>query len=264
MSRVLLADDSAHAQRMGEFILREEGFEIVSVTDGATALVRLADVDPDLVLADISLPGHNGYELCRFIKNLPRHRHVKVVLTAGAQEPIDDEEAGRAGADGRLHKPFEASAVVELARRLVEEARQARLAASGQDSHHEATHADAAPEPEPEGEGAGAAAACREAGSEAASLVLAGPAAARDAEPSGAVSEPIVNQEERLDTRGDAAAFPRPDPEAVRAAVTLALESSLPVLIDEITQRVTVALEDAAAQPQRAGKAVESEDATGI
>ncbi len=64
-------DDSAHAQRMGEFILREEGFEIVSVTDGATAMVRLADVDPDLVLADVDLPGHNGYDLCRFIKTTP-------------------------------------------------------------------------------------------------------------------------------------------------------------------------------------------------
>ena len=42
MSRILLADDSPHAQRMGELILREEGFEVVSVTDGETALVRLA------------------------------------------------------------------------------------------------------------------------------------------------------------------------------------------------------------------------------
>ena len=47
MSRILLADDSPHAQRMGERILREEGFEVVSLTDGDTALLRLADVDPD-------------------------------------------------------------------------------------------------------------------------------------------------------------------------------------------------------------------------
>jgi len=58
MSRILLADDSPHAQRMGERILREEGFEVVTVTDGETALIRLPDVDPDLIMADVFLPQH--------------------------------------------------------------------------------------------------------------------------------------------------------------------------------------------------------------
>jgi len=65
MSIILLADDSPHAQRMGERILREEGFAVVSLTDGETALLRMADVDPDLVIADVFLPGRNGFELCR-------------------------------------------------------------------------------------------------------------------------------------------------------------------------------------------------------
>ena len=49
MSRILLADDSPHAQRMGERILADEGYEVVTVSDGDSALVRLEDVDPDLV-----------------------------------------------------------------------------------------------------------------------------------------------------------------------------------------------------------------------
>jgi DNA-binding response OmpR family regulator len=65
MNRILLADDSPHAQRMGERILREEGFEVVTVTDGDTALIRLKDVDPDLILADAFLPGKSGYDICR-------------------------------------------------------------------------------------------------------------------------------------------------------------------------------------------------------
>ena len=73
MSRILLADDSPHAQRMGERILREEGYEVVTVTDGQTALMRLADVDPDLVFADVSLPTKTGYEICREIKSRQRH-----------------------------------------------------------------------------------------------------------------------------------------------------------------------------------------------
>ena len=74
MSMILLADDSPHAQRMGERILREEGFSVVSVTDGQTALVRMADVDPDLVIADVFLPGRDGFEICRAIKAYPSPR----------------------------------------------------------------------------------------------------------------------------------------------------------------------------------------------
>ena len=57
MSTILLADDSPHAQRMGERILREEGFDVASVADESTALARLADADPDLVIVDVFLPG---------------------------------------------------------------------------------------------------------------------------------------------------------------------------------------------------------------
>src|SRR5205807_578068 len=81
MSTILLADDSPHAQRMGERILREEGFAVVSLTDGDTAMLRLDDVDPDLIIADVFLPGRNGFELCRHVK--ATRRHVRVILTAG-------------------------------------------------------------------------------------------------------------------------------------------------------------------------------------
>jgi CheY-like chemotaxis protein len=126
LSRILLADDSPHAQRMGERILREEGFEVVSLTDGDAAMLRLADVDPDLILADVFLPGKSGFELCRHVKGDPLLRHVRVVLTAGLLEPFDEEEAVRAGCDAILKKPFEASKVMETIHPLVKEAQLAR------------------------------------------------------------------------------------------------------------------------------------------
>src|SRR6266545_5616573 len=122
MSRILLADDSPHAQRMGERILSGEGFEVVTISDGDSALIRLEDVDPDIVLADIAMPHRSGYEICQYIKLSPRHRHVRVVLTAGADEPIDEAEARRTHSDGLLRKPFEASALLETIRPLAEAA----------------------------------------------------------------------------------------------------------------------------------------------
>ena len=124
MTRILLADDSPHAQRMGERILREEGFEVVTVTDGQTALMRLADVDPDVVFADVSLPRKSGYDICREIKHRPRHNHVRVILTAGLLETFDEKEATVVQCDGILKKPFEASLVIEMLKPLIESAQK--------------------------------------------------------------------------------------------------------------------------------------------
>ena len=95
MARVLLADDSPHAQRMGERILREGGHEVTAAMDGERALMRLSEVDPDVVVVDAFLPYRDGYELCDFIKSHPQFRHVRVVLTAGLLEPLDEQRADR-------------------------------------------------------------------------------------------------------------------------------------------------------------------------
>jgi CheY-like chemotaxis protein len=132
MTRILLADESPHAQRMGEQILREEGFEVVTVADGDTALTLLGDFDPDVVLADIGLPKRSGYDLCRAVKNNPHARHTRVVLTAGLLKQVDEEEARRVLSDGLLRKPFEASDVISLVKPLAASASKARSSSSGQ------------------------------------------------------------------------------------------------------------------------------------
>jgi len=219
MSRILLADDSPHAQRMGERILREEGFEVVSLTDGNAAMLRLADVDPDLILADVFLPGKSGFELCRYVKSEPRFKHVRVVLTAGLLEPFDEDEARRAGCDAILKKPFEASKVVSTIDPLVKEAQLARGLFAEQ-----MASAPPAPPLEPP------------------KAVIPEPVkpaeAVRPAEP-----EPPKPIESLPKPAGQPPPpIPEIDPERVRAAVTLALDAALPALIQEISERVLIAL----------------------
>lgn len=180
MSRILLADDSPHAQRMGERILVEEGFEVVTVSDGDSALVRLEDVDPDLVVADIVMPRRTGYDVCRYVKISPRHRHARVILTAGIQDAVDEAEIKRA--DAFIRKPFEASILVGVAKPLLE-------------------------------------AAARERPDKAAR-----PASA------GSKSAPKLPLVALI------------DPEQVRAAVTVALDASMEKLVDEVTEKVLLAL----------------------
>jgi PleD family two-component response regulator len=109
---------------MGERILREEGYQVVSLTDGETAVLRMADVDPDLVIADVFLPGRSGFELCRYVKS--HYRHARVILTAGLLEKFEEADALHAGCDAILRKPFEASVVMQTIRPLVKEAQLAR------------------------------------------------------------------------------------------------------------------------------------------
>ena len=126
MSRILLVDDSPHAQRMGERILSDEGFEVVTVTTAESALIRLDDVDPDVVVADTVMPGRNGFDICYYLKISPRHKHVRVILTAGVLDPLDECQVERVEADGTLRKPFEASALLGAVKPLAVEAATAR------------------------------------------------------------------------------------------------------------------------------------------
>ncbi len=121
MMRILLADHSSHAQRMGEQILSEQ----VSPKKyrGAMkdfALLRLEDVNPDLVLADVVMPHRSGYDICQYVKISPRHRHTRVLLTAGVRDQVDEAEMRRVHADGVVQKPFEASVLLAMVQPLVE------------------------------------------------------------------------------------------------------------------------------------------------
>jgi CheY-like chemotaxis protein len=122
MSRILLVDDSPHAQRMGERILSDEGYEVVTVSNADSALIRLDDVDPDVVVADTVMPGRTGYEICQYVKMNPRLRHVRVILTAGVLENFDEEQSKRVESDGTLKKPFEATALLAMVKPLAEAA----------------------------------------------------------------------------------------------------------------------------------------------
>jgi CheY-like chemotaxis protein len=122
MSRILLVDDSPHAQRMGERILSEEGYEVVAVSNADSALIRLEDADPDVVIADVVMPGRTGYEICQYLKMNPRHRGARVILTVGSLEPFDEEQFVRVEADGFLRKPFEATALLAAVKPLAEAA----------------------------------------------------------------------------------------------------------------------------------------------
>ncbi|HEX7315828.1 MAG TPA: response regulator [Pyrinomonadaceae bacterium] len=106
--KLLLADDSPTIQKVISLTFGDEDFEVVAVGDGGQALRALADEPPpDVVLADVVMPGPDGYELCERIKRDARLCRVPVILLVGTFEPFNEAEARRVGADIVLTKPFQ-------------------------------------------------------------------------------------------------------------------------------------------------------------
>ncbi|HEY2645598.1 MAG TPA: response regulator, partial [Candidatus Acidoferrales bacterium] len=106
MAKILVADDNSNVQKTMALALSDLGIEVIAVNNGDAAVKKLADVMPDLVLADIFMPVRNGYEVCEYVKKDSRFSHMPVVLLVGAFDPLDEREAQRVGADGILKKPF--------------------------------------------------------------------------------------------------------------------------------------------------------------
>ena len=112
--KLLLADDSITIQKVVDLTFADEGVNVLCVSNGREAIEALAEVSPDVVLADVFMPEMNGYEVCEYIKQNDKFKHIPVMLLVGSFEPFDEEEARRVGANDTLTKPFQSI------RRLIE------------------------------------------------------------------------------------------------------------------------------------------------
>lgn len=117
--KILLADDSVTAQNMGKKILSDAGFEVVAVSNGSAALKKIPDLKPDLVILDIYMPGYTGLEVCQKIKEARQTSSLPVLLTVGKLEPFKARDASRVRADGFIVKPFEATELLSMIKRIV-------------------------------------------------------------------------------------------------------------------------------------------------
>jgi len=106
---VLLADDSVTAQNMGRRILVDAGYEVITVNNGSSALKKITEEKPDLIVLDVYMPGYGGLEVCQRIREAPETARIPVLLTVGKLEPFKADEARRVRADAFIIKPFEAS-----------------------------------------------------------------------------------------------------------------------------------------------------------
>jgi CheY-like chemotaxis protein len=103
-ARILAADDNQANLDLMSTVLSVWGYDVTTACDGVEALEKLDVSLPDLVLLDIEMPGVDGCEVCRHIKDHSAMRHIPVILVSGRADIADC--AWKAGADGFLSKPY--------------------------------------------------------------------------------------------------------------------------------------------------------------
>src|ERR1700744_4955053 len=118
-ARVLVVDDILSNVKLLEAKLTAEYFEVVSAFNGLECLAKIDAAAPDIVLLDVMMPGMDGFEGCRRIKNNPRTAHIPVVMVTALDQPSDRVAGLDAGADDFLTKPVDDAALFARVRSLV-------------------------------------------------------------------------------------------------------------------------------------------------
>lgn len=103
---ILVVDDDPHSLDIVRTYLEAHGYVVATALDGKEALERLEEVRPAIVLLDVMMPGMDGWEVARLIKNHPDFSSVRVVMLTARSDFTDKHEGLRAGADDYLVKPI--------------------------------------------------------------------------------------------------------------------------------------------------------------
>lgn len=106
MDRVLIVDDNIQNLALLEAHLSSQGYKVIKARNGVEALEKVRSESIDLVILDIMMPGMDGYEVCRKIKEDEETRIIPVVMVTALQEVKDRIEGIEAGADDFISKPY--------------------------------------------------------------------------------------------------------------------------------------------------------------
>jgi CheY-like chemotaxis protein len=116
--KLFVADDSVTIQKIVGLAFSCEDAVVQSVSSGDAALDEVRAFKPDVVLADVFMPGCNGYQVCELIKEDRELKNTPVILLVGTFEPFDESEASRVKCDGYLTKPFDTTELIQTVHRL--------------------------------------------------------------------------------------------------------------------------------------------------
>ena len=118
-ARVLVVDDILPNVKLLEAKLSNEYYDVLTATSGAEALKKIEQDSPDIVLLDVMMPGMDGFEVCKRVKDNPALAHIPIVMVTALTDNEDKVRGLEAGADDFLSKPVNDMALMARVRSLV-------------------------------------------------------------------------------------------------------------------------------------------------
>ena len=110
--KIMVVDDEADIRELIKFNLEKEGFDVVPVSDGETALEEARLRQPDLIILDVMLPGIDGVEVCFKLKSDAAYKSIPIVMLSAKSDESDQLVGLKIGADDYLVKPFSPKVLV--------------------------------------------------------------------------------------------------------------------------------------------------------
>jgi DNA-binding response OmpR family regulator len=119
--KLILAEDSLTIRKVFELALSRSDIAITAVDSGEDAVRLAGEISPDLVVADLSLPGKNGYAVAAELRAMAKTEKIPVLILSGTLVPLDEERFRSSGAKGVLFKPFDSRELTEKVEHLLRE-----------------------------------------------------------------------------------------------------------------------------------------------
>jgi DNA-binding response OmpR family regulator len=120
--KILLVDDSTTILMMEKFILRNDPYELMSATNGEEAVLKAAELQPDLILLDVIMPKMGGFEACRLIRENEITRSIPVIMVTTRGEAANVETGWANGCTDYVTKPINAVELLAKVRSILGEA----------------------------------------------------------------------------------------------------------------------------------------------
>ena len=119
--RILIVDDEPNIVLSLEYLMKKEGFEVLTAVNGEEALHLIERDQPDLILLDIMIPKLDGYEVCQSVRADPDCDGIRIIMLTAKGRAVEREKGLALGADAYISKPFSTREVVERVRSILEE-----------------------------------------------------------------------------------------------------------------------------------------------
>jgi DNA-binding response OmpR family regulator len=103
---VLICDDEQYILEAVSFVVRGEGYQVITAEDGEEGVRLAREHKPELLLLDVMMPGKNGFDVCRELKNDPATQGMHVIMLTAMGQERDMDEGYRCGANDYIMKPF--------------------------------------------------------------------------------------------------------------------------------------------------------------